>query len=341
MSETTLSNAPSPQTEQPTGKARLLWSRLGRIFLRQREASVFAVVVVLFIYFGISNANFVSIQNVGTIAQFVAPVAIVATGEVFLLICGEIDISVGSVFAFAPFVMYLLNQDGIPMWLSMILALLVSMGVGLVNGLATVWLKIPSLITTLGTQFLVMGITLTVSMGEPVIPSDEGILNQIFGLSQYSEIIWAIVLMVIFQIVLSFTRWGVHTVAAGGNLLGASEAGVAVNRIKIVNFMIVSLLGGLTGIMEGFRIQSFSPLSGGTTLMFSAVAGAVIGGTALNGGIGTVFGAFLGVLALQTLYDGFTLQGVSAYVFDIILGVAILIAMLLNQRIRFWREGRH
>lgn len=75
--------------------------------------------------------------------------------------------------------------------------------------------------------------------------------------------------------------------------------------------------------------------------MFSAVAGAVIGGTALNGGIGTVFGAFLGVLALQTLYDGFTLQGVSAYVFDIILGVAILIAMLLNQRIRFWREGRH
>ena len=118
MSETILSDAPSPQTEQPAGKARRFWSRLGQIFLRQREASVLAVVIVLFIYFGISNANFVSIQNVGTIGQFVAPVAIVATGEVFLLICGEIDISVGSVFAFAPFVMYLLNQDGVPMWLS-------------------------------------------------------------------------------------------------------------------------------------------------------------------------------------------------------------------------------
>ena len=340
MAETVLSDTPPPQTQQPSEKPESFLSKVGQFLTRQREASVLVVVVVLFIYFGISSSNFVSFENVRTIAQYIAPVAIVATGEVFLLICGEIDISVGSVFAMTPFIMYFLNQDGLPLWLSLALALVVAMCVGLVNGLATVWLKIPSLIATLGTQFLIMGITLTLSSGEPVIPPEVGNLNQIFGEGAFSEIIWAVILVIIFQIVLSFTRWGMHTVASGGNLLGASEAGVSVNKIKIVNFMLASLLGGLAGAMEGFRIQSIDPLNGGTTLMFNAVAGAVIGGTALNGGIGTIVGAFLGVTALQTINDGFTLLGVSAYVYYIILGIAILAAMVLNLRLRFWREGK-
>jgi simple sugar transport system permease protein len=340
MAETILSNAPLPETEPPPEPVRRgFWSRLGRIFLQQREASILVVAIVLIIYFQFSSSNFLTKFNILTLFEFISATAIIASGEVMLLICGEIDISVGMVFALAPFIMNIINQAGLSLWIGIIAALLVSAVVGLLNGIFTVWFKIPSLITTLGTQFLLNGITLTISMGEPVLTPSEGQVNQIMGVNPYSEIIWAIVVMIVVQVILSFTRWGKHTVATGGNQLGASEAGVNVNRVKIGNFMLASVLAGLAGVLEAFRITSISPLAGGTTIMFAAVAGAVIGGTALSGGIGTVVGAFLGVVALSILNDGFTLLGVSAYTYDIILGVAILIAMILNVRLRIWREA--
>jgi simple sugar transport system permease protein len=340
MAETILSNAPVPETERPPGPIRKgFWSRLGRIFLRQREASILVVAIVLVIYFQFSSSNFLTQFNILTLFEFISATAIIAAGEVMLLICGEIDISVGQVFALAPFIMYFVNQAGLPLWVGIIAGLLVSSVVGLVNGIFTVWFKIPSLITTLGTQFLLNGITLTISMGEPVLTPSAGQVNQAMGVNPYSEMVWAVAVMLVVQIVLSFTRWGKHTVATGGNLLGASEAGVNVSRIKIGNFMLASVLAGLSGILEAFRITSISPLAGGTTIMFAAVAGAVIGGTALSGGIGTVVGAFLGVVALSILNDGFTLLGVSAYTYDIILGLAILMAMILNVRLRMWREA--
>ncbi|HLI68565.1 MAG TPA: ABC transporter permease [Ktedonobacteraceae bacterium] len=340
MAETVISDAPPPETEQPAERPVGFWIQLGRLFVRQREASILIVTILLLAYFWISSSNFITGSNVRTIFEYFSETAIIAVGEVFLLICGEIDLSVGQVFALAPFVMYFANQAGVPMWLSIIIALLVSLVVGLLNGVITVWFRIPSLITTLGTLFLINGITLTISNSFPVIPPHLGQLNNIMGAAPYSEIIWAVAIALVFQIVLSFTRWGMHTFATGGNSLGASEAGVNVNRIKIGNFMLASVLGGFAGILSGFRIDSIDPLAGGTTIMFNAVAGAVIGGTALIGGIGTVVGAFLGVLALSILQDGFTLLGVNATTYDIVLGAAILVAMIVNQGLRAVREAR-
>lgn len=340
MADVVVSKNRTPQTEPPSERPASLWSRLGELFTRQREASILVVVIVLFVYFSISSSSFATISNIRIISQYLSEVAIIATGEVFLLICGEIDISVGSIYALTPYIMYYVNQAGVPLWASIVIALLFSLLVGAVNGLVTVIFKIPSLIATLGTQFLLLGVVLTLSGGEPVIPPNVGNINQIMGAGAYSELIWAVVIAITFQIVLSFTRWGMHTVAAGGNLLGASEAGVNVNLIKIGNFMLTGVLAGLAGVLGGFRIDSIDPGAGGTTIMFSAVAGSVIGGTALMGGIGTVTGAFLGVLALSILNDGFTLLGVSAYTYDIILGSAILVAMVLNLRLSAWREGK-
>jgi simple sugar transport system permease protein len=340
MAETILSNAPTPETEHPPEPAeKRFWSRLGSIFLQQREASILIVAIVLVIYFQLSSSNFLTAENIRVLFGFISATAIIAAGEVMLLICGEIDLSVGNVFALAPFIMLFVNQAGLPLWMGIIAGLLVSALVGLFNGIVTVLFKIPSLISTLGTLFLLNGIALTISQGEPVITPAVGELNQVMGANPYSEIVWAVVVMIVVQVILSFTRWGKHTVATGGNLHGASEAGVNVSRVKIGNFMLASTLAGLAGTLEVFRINSIDPLAGGTTIMFSAVAGAVIGGTALTGGLGTVVGAFLGVLALQILYDGFTLLGVSAFTFDIILGAAILIAMILNVRLRIWREA--
>jgi simple sugar transport system permease protein len=163
----------------------------------------------------------------------------------------------------------------------------------------------------------------------------------ILGHGMFAPILWAIGIMIAGQILLTSTRWGLHTIATGGNQLGASESGVNIRRIKVGNFMLTSVLGGLAGILTAVRITSMDPLAGGTDVMFRAVAAAVIGGTALAGGSGTVAGAFLGALVLATIFDGFTLLGVSAFTFDMILGAAILLAMILNVYLaRLRRAGK-
>ena len=106
---------------------------------------------------------------------------------------------------------------------------------------------------------------------------------------------WALGVIVVMTILLTRTRWGLHTVATGGNLLGASESGVNVRKIKVGNFVLCSTLGALAGILESVRIDTIQALQGGTPLMFYAVAAAVIGGTSLFGGSGTIIGAALGV----------------------------------------------
>ena len=340
MAKNVLPSTAAQKTEPEKARGRrAFWSNLAGILLRRREASIIVVAIILVVYFQASNQNFLTQANIRTISQFAAATAIISAGEVMLLICGEIDLSVGMVFAFAPFIMYFTYQAGLPIWVGIIFGLLASAVVGLFNGLVTVLLKVPSFITTLGTLFLIEGLNLTISNGFPVLAPVVGAFNQVFGNSPWSEIIWAIAIAIVMQVVLSFTKWGLHTVATGGNLLGASETGVNVNRVKIGNFMLCSVFGGFAGILEGFRITSIDPLAGGTNIMFMAVAGAVIGGTSLMGGLGTIVGAFLGVLVLSILNDGFTLLGVSAFTFYIILGAAILIAMILNVRLQLLREA--
>lgn len=339
MAKNVLPNAAQKTEPEKARGGRGFWSNLAGILLRRREASIIVVAIILVVYFQASNQNFLTQDNIRTVSQFAAATAIISAGEVMLLICGEIDLSAGMVFAFAPFIMFFSYQAGLPIWVAIIFGLLASAAVGLFNGLVTVLLKVPSFITTLGTLFLLEGITLTISNGFPALTPNVGAFNQVFGNSPYSEIIWAIAIVIVMQIVLSFTKWGLHTVATGGNLLGASETGVNVNRVKIGNFMLCSVFGGFAGILEGFRITSIDPLAGGPNIMFAAVAGAVIGGTSLMGGLGTIVGAFLGVLVLSILNDGFTLLGVSAFTFDIILGAAILIAMILNVRLQLLREA--
>jgi simple sugar transport system permease protein len=316
-------------------------SVLADAFLRRREASILVVALALILYFQANKDVFLSPENVATVAQFAAPWAIVAAGEVMLLICGEIDLSVGQVFALAPVIMNFAFQAGVPLVAGVIIALGASAAVGLINGLVTVVLRVPSFVTTLGTLFLLNGFTLTITQGFPVQTPGSGTFSLIFGHGTYAPIMWAIGIMIAVQIVLTRTRWGLHTIATGGNPIGSSESGINVRRIKVGNFMLTSVLGGLAGILTAVRITSIDPLAGGTDVMFRAVAAAVIGGTALAGGSGTVAGAFLGAVVLATIFDGFTLLGVSAFTFDMILGAAILIAMIINVYLaRLRRAGK-
>ena len=292
-------------------------------------------------YFEAANSDFLlseaSLQN---LSQFVAPAAIIACGEIMLMIGGEIDLSAGMVFALAPFVMHFAAEAGVPLPGAVAIAIVASALIGLCNGFITVALFVPSFITTLGTNFLLNGMTLTLSHGTPVEPPDEPGFAAMFGNWGYSEILWAIAVVAIMHTVLRRTRWGLHTIAAGANPVGAAETGIRVNRLKIGNFMIAAALAGFTGILESFRISSIDPQAGGNGIMFLAVAAGVIGGTPLAGGSGTIVGGLIGAFVLGVLSDGFTLIGINAFTFNIILGAAILAAMLFNIHVgRLRRTG--
>ncbi|HET6193789.1 MAG TPA: ABC transporter permease [Trebonia sp.] len=313
---------------------------VGRAVARQRESTVFVVAVGLFIYFAVSSSAFVTGTNLPILfTQDSSPYIIIALGEVFLLICGEIDLSVGFTFALAPFLMYFLNTyDHVPGILAIIISLLMGLVIGWINAFLTVTVGLPSFITTLGTGFVLLGIVNTTSHGEPVSipPGMAGNVHWLGG--NWAPFIWAVALTLIMHIVLTRTRWGLHTVSVGGNQLGAREAGINVNRIKYGNFMLTGLFGALVGLQNAFVTQSIDPTAGGYQPMFYAVTAAVIGGTAMLGGTGTVIGAFLGAVVLGMLTDGFTILGVSANPLDIIFGAAVLVAMIANVWLARLRE---
>ncbi|HSS74845.1 MAG TPA: ABC transporter permease [Gaiellaceae bacterium] len=329
-------------TTQEQRRAGLGW-RVAAAFLRRREASIFVVAVGLVIFFWAKNPVFVESDNIKNITETMAPIAIVSIGEVMLLICGEIDLAVGRVFALAPAIVWMLSapdQHNLPLWLGVVVALLFSALVGLVNGVVTTYLRVPSFITTLGMLFFLNGITLNLTDGSQQFMPGGGTFQNIFGsqpehyaLWLNSEFFWALGLMLAVQFVLSWTRWGLHTVATGGNPIGAAESGVNIRRVKIGNFVLANVLAGFAGILDSTRVTTIVPLQGGPDLMFIAVAGAVIGGTSLFGGVGTVVGSFIGVAVITILRTGLNIIGVNAFNFDLIIGIAILVSMIVNVQV--------
>ena len=316
--------------------------RVLRVLGRQREATVFIIAVALFVYFLIDKgSNFTSKSNQVTLwSDFTTPIIIIALGEVFLLICGEIDLSVGFVVGFAPFLMhYLIDFYGFPGLLALFFALLFGVLVGWINGFFTVTIGVPSFITTLGTGFVLLGLIDTTSHDEPAaIPAQVMGIGKWLQYYAWAPIVWAVALAAVFHIVLTRTRWGLHTVSVGGNLLGAREAGIGVGRIKYGNFMITGLLGAFVGLQTMYYTNNIAPTAGSYTPMFYAVTAAVIGGTAMLGGVGTILGAFFGAVVLGILLDGFPLIGVSADPLNIIFGAAILVSMVANVQLAKLRE---
>ncbi|MBV9383356.1 MAG: ABC transporter permease, partial [Streptosporangiaceae bacterium] len=253
----------APGGPQRGNGASELLRRAGTLFLQQREASVLLIAVAIFLYFTASTPSFFGHGSFVNIAQYMAPYTIIAIGEVLLMVCGEIDLSVGYVWMLSPFVMRGFIDSGVPELLAIIITVLLLSLIGLVNGIITTWFGVPSLITTLGMGYLIFGVALTVSSAQQVnLPDGNGGVGRWFGAAAWSEFIWATVLVLIFHVILTRTRWGLYTVSVGGNLLGARESGIKVNTIKIGNFMITSSLGALAGILEAFKNDIIDPSAG-------------------------------------------------------------------------------
>ena len=305
--------------------------RYGDLYLPELVITVVALAMILF--FTVDSPDFFTSSNAAALASFSAPIAFFALAEVPILILGEIDLSVGEVYVLSPFIVQQLNNHGTPVPLAIVIAMVICAGIGWLNGLITVKLHLPSFITTLGMTFALEGIILIGSNGAPSNPVGSGTLALILGGGVWAEAYWAVAVMMLLFFMLRRTSFGLHIVAVGGNAESSKESGIKVDFIKIWCFVLCSFIGGLIGILDGYHIGSIDPGSPGLTFMFYGVAAAVIGGTALTGGRGTMIGAALGAIVLGTLEDGFHVIGVSSFAYDLILGIAILIAMFLNVQI--------
>jgi simple sugar transport system permease protein len=340
------STPPAPAPAPPvwrTALRSLRWA--GDWFLQRREASVLLVAIALMLYFYSQQDIFFEHNNLVNIAQATAPTAILGVGIVLLLINGEIDLSAGMVAAIVPFLFFFAVTDySIPAIPALIVSLVIAAGFGFVNGFVVTYFRVPSFVATLGTFFAIRGIMLIISHAypSPIPPEAKGRVQSWLGQGEWSGLTWSLIIVAIFHVVLTQTRWGLHTISVGGNLVGATEAGIKAHRVKIGNFMVASTLGGFAGLLEAFRINTIDPnIGGGTSLIFNAIAAAVIGGTALAGGSGTVIGALLGALVLAELQNGFNLIGYNQNTIFLITGIAILVSMIANQYLsRLRRAGR-
>src|SRR3954451_11619975 len=242
MSAPVSAAAPPSASGSPSGPPGA--RELARRFLTLREGSIIVVTILAALYFSLKTDRFFTHANFVTLLPYFAPFAILAVGEVLLMVAGEIDLSIGSVYLFAPFMFYEFNQAGLGLVPCLIGALLVSSIVGVINGVITEVFGVSSFITTLGMLLGLGGLTLIISHAAPVeMPGSEvtstvvqvhhtvngqdivlpervnhvGTFARIFGAGEYSQFVWALIIVAAVQVLLTLTRWGMHTIAVGGN----------------------------------------------------------------------------------------------------------------------------
>lgn len=306
------------------------------------EAVVLISFFLLFIFFSLSAPHFLTPISIGNIITFGSITGIVAIGVGLLMIAGEFDLSVGSNFALAGYILALSINGGIPVAPAILLAILTSTILGFTNGLIVTRTNIPSFIATLGTMLAYRGIVRAVGGGDfasykgAAIPllkflnGDFTLLNSWFEVQAFrTSVIWFIVLAIIFIIILMRTPFGNWVYAVGG-LPGAARAqGVNVVLVKLMAFTITGFLMGIAGVLQFAHRLSVDPLRGEGLEMIT-VAACAIGGIRLTGGSGTLLGALFGALLLQMLDQGLVLMGIPIQVFQASVGLIIILSVISN-----------
>ena len=300
------------------------------------EFGVIFAFLILFIIFSIFSSKFFTLRNITGILTIVSELGIMAIGVAFLMIAGEFDLSVSSVYALSGFLFVTLaNKFNSP--LAFIITLAVAAFIGFCNGTITLKAHIPSFVATLGTQLIVRGTLLAVTGGESVSYKSDIImptlLTRFIGSGFRPSHIWFLVLTLIFSIILTNTRYGNWVFATGGNKAVARAMGVNVNKVKVTNFMLSALMASLSGCIVISRFN-LANASFGIGMELEAIASAVIGGTFLTGGYGTIIGVFFGALLMGMMRTGLIMIGAPAYWYQAFVGAILIIAATINLKLR-------
>jgi simple sugar transport system permease protein len=309
--------------------------RLLKIYMEKPELAALVLLIALVILFQItSDGIFLSANNLRGILGILPEIGLMVIGVTILMIAGEFDLSVGSVFALMPMTMAVLLADGIPFFPAFIAGMIVCAAIGFVNGYLTITYNIPSFITTLGMLFIARSLTIVISGGfPPLLPNDlpTWLFTVFVGPGDLFRMsfIWFVAIAILASLMMSHTNFGNWIKATGGFLPAAKAMGIPTARVKIAAFMLCSMLAGFAGMLQVLRLGSPLP-SIGEGWELQAVAAAVIGGTALAGGIGAVMGGVIGAILIRVIDNGLVLSQVDANWFKFSIGFLTIFAVVAN-----------
>lgn len=308
-------------------------------FSQIRKLPEFGVILAFFVLstiFSIFSSQFLTLRNITGILTIVSELGIMSIGVAFLMIAGEFDLSVSSVYALSGFLFVTFaNRFNSP--IAFVITLAISLFIGFCNGTITLRARIPSFVATLGMQLFLRGSLLAITGGESVSYKSDAImptlLTRYIGHSRFRPShIWFFLLTLIFSIVLTNTRYGNWVFATGGKKEVARAMGVNTNKVKITNFMLSSLLASLSGCIVISRFN-LANASFGIGMELEAIASAVIGGTLLTGGYGTIIGVFFGALITGMMRTGLVMIGAPAYWYQAFIGAILIIAASINLKL--------
>ncbi|MCR9235362.1 MAG: ABC transporter permease [Alphaproteobacteria bacterium] len=318
--------------------------RLLKLSLQKPELAALLLLVILIGIFQITSNNFfLSYANMRGLLGFLPEMALVAIGVTLLMICGEFDLSVGSVFALMPMTMAVLMVAGWGFPPAVAVGLLVCAAIGFINGFLTIKFGIPSFITTLGMLFMARSMTVVISGGFPPRLQMDNIPEQLFiafvgpGELLRASFLWFVCIALLIAFLLGKTNFGNWVRATGGFLPAAQAMGIPTARVKIACFMICSMLAGFAGMIQVLRLGSPLP-SIGEGLELQAVAAAVIGGASLFGGIGSILGGVIGATLIRVIDNGMVLSQVDSNWFKFAVGALTILAVVANAWLR--KRGR-
>ena len=308
-------------------------------FVQFRELNVLLAFLLLFIFFYSQSPKvFLKPANLSVIMRFIATFGMLSIGEVLIIITGGIDLSVGSLTALTGVIaarLMLKGFAGLPtlgILPSILIVLCVGVLFGLWHGFFVTKLGIPPFIITLGTWLIARGLASFITRGYPIVfPSENKFL--VLGQGKLFGIPIMFIVLVIFasaaSLILNRTRLGYRIYAVGGNAEASRLSGVNVDRVKLFCYATSGFMAATTGILLASRLGQGTPTVGAAYELW-AIAGAVIGGTSLLGGEGTILGAILGAAIVGTMQNGMVLLNVSSYLQDVVLGTVLVVAVVYD-----------
>lgn len=309
---------------------------VNRLVRRHPEVGVAVALLILIGYFAASSPNFATLDSATGILTVAANSGLVALGVCLLMISGEFDISVGSVYLIATLIFIKSANSGVAPPLAFLLTLVACGLIGALNGIIVVKGGISSFIVTLAAMMFYRGLHIIWTGGFSVTYlADKSFLVLVAGnpFSMFrNTIAWWLLVGLILHVVLTRTRYGNWIFATGGNKEAARNVGVPVQRVKIINFALCSLLAGMSGALNIARFMT-SQSQLGMGLEFEAITAAVIGGCVLAGGAGSIVGTIMGAVFMSVIRSGLIMLGYSSYIYMPITGIVLLLAVIINRAV--------
>jgi ribose transport system permease protein len=331
-------HAPEP-LDSGAGDAR----RRRRAFRLPDETGVAISLVALVAFIGVFHPAFAEPDNLLDLVSSASFFGVISLAMVYLLALGEIDLSVGWSFNFAAVIAGKLMIGGLDPWLAALAGIAFGAALGFVNGALAIALRLQVIIVTLGTFSMFHGLSLVVNDQSAVVPENTDSSFFSFATAEPLGIpmpaLMLVVLMVVLHLTLHHTRFGYRVLAIGSNPEAARLAGIPIARVKLLALVMLGAVCGLSGVLFLGAQGAVDPSSGGE-FMLLVIAAAIIGGTPLSGGSGTVIGAAIGVLIIASIQSGIAFFGVEATWSTFVTGAVIVLAVAIDQFVRWHRRSR-